>query len=348
MAAADVHGVLEYPATIAVTAVELFVAAIAVGAVAGELWILPAERPNEAAVVARARAVLQWWLGIGLLLFTLCQIIELILRACEMSDLGLLDVFPALTTVLLKTHYGHQWLGRGAALLLWWGAWVLRRRTGARAASCAGALAATCIAATISGAGHAGDDGLWTAGNLAISLHVIGGLLWGGGIVAMTAVILPVLVHRPPVARRLLALTGQRLSTLATVALGLVILPGFYGAYLQIDSWRALWATSYGEMLMLKVLLVTGMVCLGAGNHFLFVPALQRVAAGRVARVAGVRSRSRAGLGGIRPLHGFRDSIRIEALLLIAVLSLAGALSQQTPARDAIREGPAAEDTGAL
>jgi copper resistance protein D len=310
-----------------------------VGAVAGNLWILPAESVAESPTLVATRLRLWWLLGLCLLGFMLGGALELLLRTAGMSDLPLLDSFAEIGTVLFKTHYGRLWLWRSAALLIVMITWVLHRQKNlSRVMSIAALIALAVIAVTISASGHAGDDGILSAANIANSLHIIGALLWGGGILATTMCIFPVLVRGAPSARQLLAAVGTRLSTLAGLALVLVVFPGFYNAWLQIDSWHGLWGTTYGQVLTLKLILVAGMMALGALNRFFFVPGIQPFSFRRNPRILQFSRKVGAMLSGNRTFHSLRDSIRIEALLLLAVLILAAALSQQTPATHAEHE----------
>src|SRR3569623_1714949 len=211
----------------------------------------------------------------------------------------------------------------GAVLLLWvvWG--MQKRMLDMRILSTLGVLALATISFTLSTAGHAGDDGLFTLVNAAKTLHIIGAILWGGGILALTLIVLPALLRSEPAAqgRALIADTSLRLSTLAAVALAMVVIPGVYNAWLLIGSWDRLVTTSYGQVLIAKVSLVGVMALLGALNRYRYVPRTL-FPLPRFIRIGGTLA---------AVLH-FLRSLRWEMTLLIAVLALAAALSQQTPA----------------
>jgi putative copper export protein len=193
----------------------------------------------------------------------------------------------------------------------------------------------TVIALTLSAAGHAGDDGVLSLANLADWLHIMGAFLWGGGILATAAIIFPLLLNAPQPERELAAFAGLRLSTLAGIALGLVLVSGMYNAWLQVGTWHGLWSTLYGRLLVAKLLLVAGMMALGAVNRYRYVPALQRHAGRPEPRMlVPVPGFLRSGNEGAAASH-FLRSLWVEALLLVGVLILAAALSQQTPAAHA-------------
>ena len=168
--------------------------------------------------------------------------------------------------------------------------------------------------------------------NLANSLHILGAFLWGGGIIATVAIIFPLLLHAPTPVREVVAIASLRLSTLAGTALGLVLIPGLYNAWLQIDSWHGLWSTVYGQVLMAKVALVMGMIVLGALNRYLYIPAIQRHVGRPEPRMLFTPPRFLRIRDETTSVPHFFRSLRVEAALLLGVLILAAVLSQQTPA----------------
>jgi putative copper resistance protein D len=198
--------------------------------------------------------------------------------------------------------------------------------------SMAALAALTAIAATLSASGHSGDDGLLSPANIANSLHVIGGLLWGGIIIASISVIFPFLLRAKEPLRELAAVVSLRLSTLAGAVLAVVLLPGLYNAWLQIGAWHGLWATLYGRLLVAKIALVGGMIILGAVNRYRYLPAIQRHAGHPEPRILLTLPRYFRASDEATSIPSFRRTLQVEGLLLIAVLTLAAALSQQTPA----------------
>lgn len=326
---------LENFPTVVVTGAELIILAAAVGTVVSELWVLPSDEAGPPQTLASIRLrlwnVLGWCLGA----YTLCNAAELLLRTADMSDRPLAQAFPEITTVLFQTHYGELWLWRGGALFAAWIAWgIYRRRRNPRASAMA-FTALTIIALTLSAAGHAGDDGILSLANLADWLHILGAFLWGGGIVATAAIIFPALLRAPQTSHEVIATSGLRLSTLAGAALGMVLTSGIYNAWLQIGTWHGLWSTLYGRLLVAKLLLVAAMMTLGAVNRYRYVPALQRHAGRPEPRTLFPLPRFlRAADDDTSAMH-FLRSLWVEAVLLLGVLILAAALSQQTPAAHA-------------
>lgn len=324
---------LEDPATVVATAGDLIMLATAMGAVASDLWVLPsAQTDGLTSILADIRNRLWCLLGLSLLVFTLTSVAGLILHTASMSEVSVWEAYPEIGTVLLKSHYGHLWLLRAAALLTLWITWGMRRRDAvSRLMPTMAVIALAVIALTLSASGHAGDDGILSLLSIANWLHILGAFLWGGGIIAAAIVILPMLLRTHPPMRELIATASLRLSTLAGIALALVFIPGLYNAWLQIDSWHGLWTSLYGQLLVAKLVLAGGMTTLGALNRYLYVPAIQRHANRPVPRTLLPLPRFMRIHHDTGAAPHFLRSLWIEGTLLLGVLLLAAALSQQTP-----------------
>lgn len=111
-----------------------------------------------------------------------------------------------------------------------------------------------------------------------------------------------------------------RFSTVAAVAVGLLLVTGLVNALIQIPTLGALVSTSYGQALIVKLTLAVVLLVIAAGNAWYLRP---RVATGQ--RHA-------------RRLAGFQGSVLIEVLAGAAVLGATAALTLLTPARGAIEQ----------
>ncbi len=256
-----------------------------------------------------------------------------------MSELPFTESFSEIGTVLFETHVGKYWLFRTIALIALCIAWYLGRRIPKSSIGQTLALIAlTGIAFTLSTSGHGGDSGALSPANVANSLHMIGGFLWGGSTIATSFFIFPPLLRAYAPGRELIATVSLRLSRLAGLALALTLIPGLYNAWQQIGNWHALWTKPYGQILLTKIIIVAGMIVLGAVNRYIFIPAIQS----RSARTSWGKSLSTARLlrGFIlavpvkRSFRGLWDSLRIETILLLGILLSAVALSEQSQTAD--------------
>jgi putative copper resistance protein D len=327
----------ETPIIVIVISVELIVLAAAAGAVLSDLWLLPsppAGTPQP--LLTQARNTLWRAVAACVTLLVVAMAAELLLRTANMSGLPLTAAYTEIHTVLFKTHYGFLWLWRAGALLglavtplFYW------RDAASRIGPGSALLILIIIVPCLSASGHAGDDGMLSVANVANSLHILGALMWGGGIIAFAFFILPPLTRGRAPDRALLAAASLRLSTLAAIGLGVTILPGIYNAWQLVGSWHGLWTTRYGQLLMTKIMLIAGMIGLGAVHRYRYVPSLQ-VNAGRPRPATLLPLPRFLGLArGDALIMRFRRSLTLEAILLAAVLGAASTLSQEVPATHA-------------
>ncbi|NDJ62062.1 MAG: hypothetical protein GYB67_13105 [Chloroflexi bacterium] len=164
-------------------------------------------------------------------------------------------------------------------------------------------------------ASHASGSLLWPW--LAVFsdwLHGIAAGLWVGGAAAL-ALILPAALRPYSGEDRRLALLAalRRFSRIAVVALALVIATGVYNALNWFGAPAEI-ATSYGESLGLKLLLIAPLLVIGAGHHIALRPE-------RYARWSALMDRF-----GVR-FGAFVPTLRLEALIGLGVLVLAAHLS---------------------
>lgn len=121
--------------------------------------------------------------------------------------------------------------------------------------------------------GHTVSKGFRPLHALANSIHVVAGSVWVGGVVAMAVVIwLRHRRHRPSGALPLVV----RFSSVASVALGAVVVAGMVMAVAILDTVGELTSTEWGQTLLLKSAAAGIAMLAGAYNHFRLMPALER------------------------------------------------------------------------
>src|SRR5439155_12316358 len=113
-------------------------------------------------------------------------------------------------------------------------------------------------------------------------------------------------------------------TRLAVVSTILIVLTGVYNSWMHVDRFGALWSTSYGKTLLLKVLLVIPMLVLGGVNTFVIHPRVSRI----------IENERRDSESSAALDRNFSRSVLIEALLGVAVLLVASILVFQQPARE--------------
>jgi len=325
-------------ALIITTDAELLILAMASGAVIGHMWVLPAPASAAASpLLAQLRRGLWRLLGLCVLMLAVTAALELVLRTANMSELPLRLALGEIGTVLHKTHYGRLWLWRAAAVLCLGIIWLIQwRHSNARPLPVTAFTALIVSVISLSASGHGGDDGLLSTANIANSLHILGALVWGGAIIAFALLLLPGLMRdRQAATQSLLAVSSLRLSSLAGIALAMTVVPGLYNAWLLVGSWHGLWSTLYGRLLVAKVILVTAMIALGVVNRYRYVPSLLVQAGRPLPRSLLPLMHSPRTMADSATAKYFLRSLKAEALLLLAVLSLAATLSQEMPAAHA-------------
>ena len=186
------------------------------------------------------------------------------------------------------------------------------------------ALAATSFATN--GHTRAGDHAVLAT--VADATHLLVAAAWGGGVVLLWLA----LRHRrrrpePTEAGDTVAMVG-RFSALATVTVLLVFASGAVLTWKEVGSIDGLTSTGYGRLLLVKLAEVALVAGLGAYNHFRLIPALSR-------------GKARAALAQLR------STLRLETLVLVAVIALTSVLVVVTPARTLADPG-LVEETVAL
>ncbi|VAW83807.1 hypothetical protein MNBD_GAMMA16-1232, partial [hydrothermal vent metagenome] len=218
---------------------ELLFLVSAMGVFAYYLWIVPSHKDVETRMIVTGLKVNLWvFLAACLVLLLLTSIAGLTFRTASMAEVTLMEAIPLLTTTLFETMYGQLWLYRISALLLliflWAIHWLNFDSKNPVFASLALLFVVVC---TLSASGHAGDDGVFSFLNILNSVHILGALLWGGIILVGVFIILPKLIksteERAP---NVIAEVSSRMSTIAGIALALVIVPGVYNAWILLGS----------------------------------------------------------------------------------------------------------------
>jgi putative copper export protein len=153
---------------------------------------------------------------------------------------------------------------------------------------------------------------------------------WTGGLIALALAVLREARQWP------LALLGgcmRRFSRLAGVCVAAVLATGLYNAWLQLQGPSNLVTTIYGRALAVKVLLVLGLLWLGALNRYTVVPALDGAGPGergvRLARWV-LRESSRGRRAAPSRLSTF---VAREALLAVVVFACTAVVVDSTPPR---------------
>jgi copper transport protein len=123
------------------------------------------------------------------------------------------------------------------------------------------ALLGVGVAATFAYAGH-GYTGRWPVVGFALdTTHIVAASLWLGGLVLLA------LALRRQIDPRDSAQALGRFSRIALPAIGVVVVAGALQGWRQVGTWSALSHTSYGRLLIVKVLVVVAIVIIASASR---------------------------------------------------------------------------------
>jgi copper transport protein len=184
------------------------------------------------------------------------------------------------------------------------------------------ALGALYLAVTPALAGHASIEhpiGVFFPSDV---LHVLAGSLWVGGI-ACLLIALPGATRRLEGGERsrLLLATLARFSPIALGSVVVIAVTGVIQAYIDVRSFHGLFHTTYGALIVVKVVLLASLIGLGWVNRARVIPALERIVGD---------GRSPGGIGGLA-----RRTLRSEFMLMMCVFGVTAALISYAPPIDA-------------
>jgi copper resistance protein D len=269
---------------VTVRAIHFAASAVAAGIVFFECFVAGSalrgnsEAPSAIAILFRARMTCILWISLALAVIS--GAIWLLLLAADIVDRPLIEVIPDGTAwiVLTQTRFGFDWQLRLLfAVLL--GGYVQRfKRSGGRSFFWrvpAAALAAAFVGA-LAWAGHGGA----TPGNAGIVhlsadiLHLVAAAAWLGGLVPFVIVLGYLRRSNQAGWTTIAGLISRRFSNLGIFAVGTLLASGVTNASFLVGDTQGLTGTGYGRLLMLKILLFVGMVCLAAVNRQYLLPHL--------------------------------------------------------------------------
>ncbi|MGH8283696.1 MAG: copper resistance D family protein [Gammaproteobacteria bacterium] len=323
------------PINIAFTAFDVFMVVVTVGLLACWLAVLP-RHPDFRLLEASVSRLL----GVSIALLTLSSLLILLSRILELDGGSWSQIPSALPLALKVTHYGHIWVFRIPALILLWigWAWCLRHRNHAWAVWLM-VVGVAAIALTRSATGHPADHGDFKFAVWVDWVHLLSGSVWVGSLFGMSLAIFPKLLRAGEAAYENAAVIFQRLSTLAGVALAVILATGIFTAFQELDHFSDLWTSSYGITLDVKVFIVILMIAFGTHNRYVKLPHLLRAAGrpapgsllGKLLGGFGTNGQPASSNGVVRSCA---RAVLIESLLGVAVIAAASVLLHGMPPAD--------------
>ena len=205
-------------------------------------------------------------------------------------------VVGALMAALPRLSHGLEDVGRTRGTLF------------AALAACAASVAVA------SSSSHAAAAVAWKPlGALFDFMHLGAAMFWVGALVSLVVLRGPIRAS-PRFARGVLL----RFSRLAFAAVGAVLLGGLLLAVVQLGDVGALFASTYGSLVLAKALLFIPLAALGAFNHYRLIPALKQAKETADAALAVILR-----------------NVRVETALGLVVIVVAASLTAIAPAAPA-------------
>ncbi|HEV7863881.1 MAG TPA: CopD family protein [Acidimicrobiia bacterium] len=181
-------------------------------------------------------------------------------------------------------------------------------------------------------AGHASTQDLVPLAVLSDVVHLLGVSVWLGGLAMLAAVVLP---------RRLpdeLSAVVPRFSRIAFGAVIVILATGTFQGWREVRSTAALTDTTYGRLLIVKVVLFGLLVALGALSRR-FVQARYRVPAARLSFGPGAATAD----PDAEAVAQLRRTVGAETVIAVVVLAVTALLVNAQPARSALAQPFSAE-----
>jgi copper transport protein len=218
----------------------------------------------------RAERRFYWLVGAGVVGAIEVGTLAFILRAEDALQLPFGPFFYGDLSPLVATRFGTAFvamtLGFALVSALIFLAWLTDRAVLFWPAF----LLALGFASGLSLSGHSAvDAGSSWLSELADWAHLAAASLWVGGLLQLAFVVWPA---APDLRRR----SFLRFSKLATVLIAVLLSAGVYLSVLRLPRVSDLWTAGYGQVLLVKLALVSLALLWGAVHHFLVRPALER------------------------------------------------------------------------
>ena len=319
---------------------ELMSLAFCIGVIVCRLWFFTPSTQGEFSYQENFVSRMWTLFCFGLAVMIAGSMVELLSRTAEMSGRPFPAFFSVLPTVLFQTHYGSVWIIRiGALLLLALSKTAVKYRD-TRTFLFFMLLLGLIVSMTASASGHASDAGDLSLPEIMDWLHLLAASVWGGGLMVLSASVLPDLTGRKEPTPALIAKVVSRFSAMAGFAVGIAAITALYNAWIYVGSIHALLGGPYGWTVIAKIVLFLVLINLGAFNRYVSVPLFQEWA-GASSTGRGVFTRIALkffprfqldGNGG-RIVSRFMRSVKVEAILIIGVLLCAAILRHEIPAR---------------
>jgi len=238
---------------------------------------------------------LLWTLGVTAILAIAASVWRVMVQAGRLMNDTAFMVDPEIITIVLEAPLGTSTLARliGLAILLL-AVFAPSLRTAAAF------LGAASVAVSFGLTGHATRDPQWALLAL-ITMHLMAVSFWFGALLPLYQ------LSTPGTENSEAARVSHRFGQQASIIVPILIAVGIGFAYLLLGSLEAVFTSAYGEMLLVKLVIVALVLGVAALNKLRLVPAMEAEKAGAA--------------------ETFRTSLRWEALVFLMIFATTALLT---------------------
>lgn len=259
---------VESPAYVAIRWFQYGALVIMIGAIAFALVVMSllqrtAGTPVVSTARARAAQIAVW----ATLLLAVTAIVRLFAQSYALHGVSLAPDLALIGTLLRLTQWGHAWVLEVIAVIL--ALFAFRQaRGGSLTAWRVAAVCVCAIALSMALSGHAAASPvLLTLAIVADSLHILGAGGWLGGLLLVILAGFPAALAGDATLRwRAVADLVHAFSPTALVFASMTAITGVFAAWLHLESVPALWQTRYGQVLLLKLAVLSVTAGIGLYN----------------------------------------------------------------------------------
>jgi copper resistance protein D len=236
--------------------------------------------------IKRWRRGWTWLIWANLAVAALSGAIWLVLLAADIYAAPIAEVWRdgGVWTVATETRFGEVSLARLAAAVLLAAAPPMITRGGARGRWRAGAVVlAVIVLIGPAWSGHAGATP-GVAGEFPLAadaLHLLAAGAWLGGLPPLAMLLAVALRQKEPRWTAVTAIAVRRFSLLGVISVGALLASGIANSWYQVGTLNNLFATTYGQLVLIKSALFAAMLALACLNRFYLMPRLATVGAVR-------------------------------------------------------------------
>ncbi|MGO8923320.1 MAG: copper homeostasis membrane protein CopD [Xanthobacteraceae bacterium] len=272
---------VHFAATIIAAGAVIFEVMVAAPAFAAAAGMLDPE-------IRRLRSRWSWLVWASLAVAAVSGAIWLVLLAADIYAAPIAEVWRdgGMWTVASETRFGQVSLARLAVAVLLAALLPMLRRSADRGLWSASAVVLA-IAVLIGPAwsGHAGATP-GVAGEFPLAadaLHLLAAGAWLGGLPPLAMLLATAWRQKQPRWATVTAIAVQRFSLLGVISVSTLLASGIVNSWYEVGTLNNLFATSYGQLVLIKIALFAAMIALASINRFYLTPRL--ATAGTVRRL---------------------------------------------------------------